>query len=86
MYKLCYSAGSVKQLKKLDPFVRKMILNWLDKNINSCDDPNAYGKALTKDLRGWRYLVGIYRIIADICENSATVIVLNVKKRDKIYK
>jgi mRNA interferase RelE/StbE len=86
MYKLRYSAKSVKQLKKLDPFARKMILNWLDKNINGCYDPHAHGKALTENLHGWRYRVGIYRIIADICQNSVTVLVLNVEKRDKIYK
>ena len=48
-YKLKYSQRFVKQIKKMDKFVQKNIMNWLDLNIQNSNNPKNYGQALIDD-------------------------------------
>ena len=88
MWKLDYTSKSRKQLQKLDSSVCIIILKWLDKNINNCENPRAFGKLLTGgDIAGqWRYDIGDYRVICDIQDNNILVLALNIGHRSKIYK
>jgi len=75
-----------KQLKKMDPVHRRIILSWLAKNIEGCDNPRFYGKALTGNYVGkWRYRVGEYRIIVEIIDNELLVLALKIGHRHSIY-
>ncbi|MDR0199483.1 MAG: type II toxin-antitoxin system RelE/ParE family toxin [Streptococcaceae bacterium] len=75
-----------KQLKKLDPFVRSTILQWLDKNIEGTNNPWSHGKGLTANHSGeWRYRVGDYRILCYIKDNIVTVEVFSIGHRKEIY-
>lgn len=67
--------------------VRKRVVDYLDNRI-ACDrDPRRFGKALQKDLYGlWRYRVGDIRIIAHIQDHEFIVLLVDVDKRDKVYK
>jgi mRNA interferase RelE/StbE len=47
MWQLLYSQRADRQLRKLDPGVRRVVVAWLNKNIDGCDDPRATGKGLT---------------------------------------
>lgn len=56
-----------RQLRKLDRQWQKKILDYLEDEIASLDDPRSRGKALTGDKGGlWRYRVGDYRIICSL--------------------
>jgi len=35
-----------RQLRKIDAFHRRIILTWLAKNIDGCENPGLFGKAL----------------------------------------
>ena len=63
------------------------IYAWIDKHLEGCEDPTAYGKPLTADLKGyWSYRVGDYRLICEIHDNILVVLVLEIGHRSNIYK
>jgi len=82
-----YTAKARKQLQKLNPNQRKIILSWIDKNLDGCTNPRALGKALTGDHTGeWRYRVGNYRILCEIHDEEVTILALNVIHRSRAYR
>lgn len=86
-YKLKYSKRFVKQIKKMDKFVQKNIMNWLDLNIQNTNNPKNYGTALVGNHKGkWRYRIGNYRVICVIEEEHLIVLALEVGHRNKVYK
>lgn len=85
-YVLEYTKEALKDLKKLDNSVARIIFAWLKKNIDGCTDPRAHGKGLTANRSGqWRYRVGNYRIICKIEDEKVIVLVLTVGHRSAVY-
>lgn len=86
MYSVDYTPQAVKELKKLDKYTRTFILAWIEKNLVGCADPRIHGKGLTSNRSGqWRYRVGDYRIIADISDETVTILILNIGHRKEVY-
>lgn len=86
MYTLKYSERAMKQLKKLDKGTQKLILTWVAKNLENCDNPRIKGKGLTANRSGeWRYRVGNYRIICDIRDKELIILALSIGHRRNIY-
>lgn len=82
MWKLLYSQRADRQLDKLDPGVRRIIVAWLNKNIDCCDNPRAQGKGLTAGLSGkWRYRIGDYRVLCEIRDTELVVLAIEVGHR-----
>lgn len=76
-----------KELRKLDPFTQKKILNYMRKHIYGKSNPRRLGKNLNHDKAGlWRYRVGDYRIICKIEDHHIVVLVLAIGHRKEIYK
>lgn len=87
MWRLLFSKRVDKQLAKLDPGVRKVIVTWLLKNLDKCDDPRRHGKPLVGDKAGiWRYRIGDYRVLCEINDDSLTVLAIEVGHRRAIYR
>lgn len=85
-YKVVFSERAKKQLTKLDKHISALIIGWLEKNIQNCDNPRAHGKALVGDKSGqWRYRVGEYRLICEIKDNEVLVLILNIGHRRERY-
>ena len=85
-YSLVFTKEADKQIAKLDPGVRRMILKWLDKNVNGCLDPRAHGKALSANRAGqWRYRIGDYRAIVVIEDDRLIVLCIHVAHRREVY-
>lgn len=85
-YTVEYTKQAVKELEKLDKYTRKIILLWIDKNLQDTEDPRIHGKALTADRAGqWRYRVGDYRIIAKIEDDKLVILVITIGHRKEIY-
>ncbi|HEM4974422.1 TPA: type II toxin-antitoxin system RelE/ParE family toxin [Streptococcus suis] len=79
-YKVILSAKAQKQIRKLDKTAASLILRYLYKHIDGCDNPRQYGKALTANRSGqWRYRIGNYRVIVRIEDDKVTVISLKVR-------
>ena len=87
MYKVEYTQSVVKTLEKLDKFVRRILVEWIEKNLVGCTNPRQHGKPLSANRNGqWRYRVGDYRIIADIQDNKLVILVIAIGHRKDIYQ
>jgi mRNA interferase RelE/StbE len=86
-WRLEYSDKARKQLRKFDAAQRVIILSWMDKNIDRCEDPRVHGTGLTANRSGeWRYRIGNYRVLCDIQDDKLIVLAFNIDHRNKIYK
>ena len=87
MYHVRFSEHAMKDLKKLDPSIAKMILAWIGKYLESCDNPRVHGKGLVANKKGiWRYRVGDYRLLATIQDEILIILLIDVGHRKDIYK
>ena len=87
MYQVRFSKNALKQLKKLDKSVSSLILGWIRKNLEGCNNPRIHGKALVANKSGqWRYRIGDYRILAEINDVEVVILVVNIGHRREIYK
>ena len=87
MYRLEFSKKADRQLSKMNPGVRKVIVVWLLKNVDGCEDPRAHGKALAANRSGvWRYRVGDYRILCEIQDDRLVVLALEIGHRSEVYR
>ena len=85
-YKVEFTSHALKDLKKLDRPTAALILGWIRKNLENCENPRLHGKGLSANRSGeWRYRVGDYRKLAKIDDNKITILVLNVGHRRDIY-
>lgn len=85
-YKVVFTDRAKKQLQKLDKQVAALIVGWIEKNIEGCENPRMYGKGLLGNKSGqWRYRIGDYRIICEIKDNEVIVLVLEIGHRRYIY-
>ena len=85
-YRVEYSSTALKQLKKMDRFDARLIVSWIGKNLEGCEDPRIHGKGLTGNHSGeWRYRVGDYRILCTIMDDVLVVEVLTIGHRSDVY-
>lgn len=74
-----------RDFKKLDRAVQRRVLAYLH-DLEGPDDPRQRGKGLTANHAGiWRYRVGDYRILAQLIDNTVTVLALRVGHRRDVY-
>ena len=87
MYEVIFTDSALKELKKLDKPVVRVIKKWVVKNLVDCVDPRTHGKPLKGNLKGvWRYRVGDYRLFADIQDDKLVIFLFEVAHRKEIYK
>lgn len=86
-YRVVLTEKAKKELKKLDQYTASLIIGWIEKNLEGCENPRIHGKGLTSN-RGageWRYRVGDYRLICEIKEDEIIILVLQIGHRRDIY-
>ena len=75
----------IKQLKKIDKHTSALIMGWIEKNLDGCENPRIHGKGLTANRTGqWRYRIGDYRLICEIKDEEVLILVLEVGHRREI--
>lgn len=85
-YTVEYTAGAIKNLKKLDKHTQALILGWIEKNLMNCENPRQHGKCLTANRSGqWRYRIGDYRLICEIEDDKIVILILSIGHRREIY-
>ena len=78
---------AARQLRKIDPPVRKRVLDYLDDRIEGCKNPRHFGEPLKGGRAGlWRYRVGDYRVICQIRDDVLVVLALAVGHRREVYR
>ena len=86
MYKLITTADFEKQFKRLDKSVQIVVSKWIKKHLTNVENPRAYGKPLTANLKGyWRYRIGNYRLITEINDDELSVIAIEISHRRTVY-
>ncbi len=74
-----------REFKKLDHAVQCRVLAFLQ-DVEGLDDPRQRGKGLTANHAGVRRCrVGDYRILAQLVDNTLTVLALRVGHRRDVY-
>ena len=67
--------------------MRRVIVSWLFKNVDGCEDPRAFGKGLVANHSGeWRYRVGDYRVLCEIRDEELVVLAIEIGHRQEVYK
>ena len=86
-YKLKFEKNALKSLTKIDSNQRILLLAWIQKNLDLCENPRSLGKALSGKLNNyWSYRVGDYRIVVEIIDNELIIIIISIGHRRDIYK
>lgn len=78
-YHVEFSKRALKDIQKIDKPTAALILGWIRKNLEGCENPRAHGKGLTANHSGeWRYRVGDYRLLAEIQDGKLIILMLTV--------
>jgi len=86
-YKLKFEKNALKKLTKLDSNQRIILMSWIQKNLDQCDNPWGCGKALSGDLNQyWSYRVGDYRILVEIYNNEIVLTNISLSNYRDIIK
>jgi mRNA interferase RelE/StbE len=87
-WKIEVSASADKDLRKINPVARTRILTFLTDRLAPRDNPRQLGEALVgKKYEGlWKYRVGDYRILAEIRDQTVTILVVGVGNRREVYR
>ncbi len=85
-YELEFTPACAKQMRKLDPSVRKKIYDGLEKLI---EDPYALNQNITS-IKGeddlLRLRIGNYRVMYKIINDELVILAIKVDHRSRIYK
>lgn len=81
-YNLLYTGRAERDIKKLDPFIKRQIGKAI---LRLKNNPVEHSEKLTDPKIGtYRFRVGDYRVIFDIDENN--IVILRVGHRKEIYR
>ena len=87
MYHVVFTNEAKNELKKLDKYTAMLLTAWVRKNLEGCSDPRQHGKGLIANRSGqWRYRVGDYRLVAEINDDTITILILTVGHRRDVHK
>lgn len=85
-YKVVFSYEFDKEFSKLDHYTQTIIIKWIEKHIENCENPRDFGKSLTNNLKGlWRYRIGDYRLLCEIHDNELIIFALSIGHRKEVY-
>lgn len=78
---------AVKDLKKMDPSVRRRIAVYLRDRIEILENPRDIGEALQGPKYGelWKYRLGDYRILCKIEDRRMIILVVRIGHRKGVY-
>ncbi len=85
-YSVVFTAEAKKELKRLDKHTASLIIGWIEKNLQGCDNPRAKGRGLSANRSGqWRYRIGDYRLITEIQDDKIIILVVSIGHRRDVY-
>jgi len=87
MYHVVFTNEAKNELKKMDRYTALLLTAWVRKNLEGCSDHRQHGKSLTANRGGqWRYRIGDYRLVAEINDETITILILTVGHRRDVYE
>jgi mRNA interferase RelE/StbE len=86
-WNVAFSDFALKSLKKMDHQTAALILGYIEKKLQNCEDPRVFGKPLVANHKGkWRYRIGDYRILCLIDDEKIVIIVIEIGHRREVYQ
>lgn len=86
-WKVSFSPDARKEYKKLDFSIQKLIITFLERRIETQEDPRRFGKPLSHQFKEyWRYRVDDYRLICRIENQELIVYVVHVSDCKDVYE
>ena len=86
-WKIEISETAQKQLKKIDKYWQRAILDYLENEIVLLVELRQRGKALVGDKKGlWRYRIGDFRVICQMLDTELVILTLAIAHRKEVYK
>ncbi len=86
MYSVKITDKAMKALMKMDKQIARLILAWIEKNLEGTTNPRLRGKGLVGDKSGvWRYRVGNYSFLAHIDDHGLLVLLVDFGHGKNIY-
>ncbi len=83
-YSIQYKASALKEIKRLDPQIRKRVRNRI---AGLAEDPRPAGaKKIVGSHNAWRLREGDWRIIYEIHDDALVVQVVKIGSRGQIYR
>lgn len=83
-YAVEFTSAAAREIRKLDPQVRRRILDAIDR---LADDPRPPGaRKLVGDLHAWRVRISDYRVIYEVNDDAVLVTVFRVGHRRAVYE
>lgn len=82
-YRVEFTASAAKEVRQLDRVVRRRVLVLLQA---LSDEPRPHGARRLRGRDGWRVRIGDYRVLYDIDDEGATVLVVKVGHRRDVYE
>lgn len=62
-------------------------MSWIKKKLVNTNNPRQFGLGLVSDYSvEWRYRIEDYRLIADINDETVTILLLEIGHRREIYQ
>ena len=87
IYRVEFTQKALKELKKIDRHTAALILGWIRKNLEGCENPRLHGKGLTANRSvECRYRVGDDRLLARMDDNRITILMVSVGHRRDVYE
>lgn len=85
-YRVTFEKNALKKLTKIDANQRIMLMAWIQKNLDQCENPRGHGKALSGKLDPyWSYRVGDYRIVVEIKDQELVIVIISLGHRRDVY-
>ena len=76
-----------KAFGKLDRQQQRRIRQFIDKRLQTDDDPHQLGEGYTGPLKGfWKYRIGDYRLVCEIKDQAQTILVVAIGDRKEVYR
>ncbi len=87
LWKISYDKKAAKQILKLSHENRQRVRDYMENVVANARNPYNLGKPLLFNKCGfWRYRIGKLRAIVDVQDDVFVVLVIQIDKRDKVYK
>lgn len=86
-YRVKFEKNALKRLTKIDVNQRIILMSWIQKNLDQCENPRRHGKASSGDLNQyWCYRVGDYRIVVEIYDYEIVLTNITLSNYREIIK
>lgn len=85
-YRVTFEKNALKKITKIDANQRIILMAWIQKNLEQCENPRSHGKALSGKFNPyWSYRVGDYHILVEIKDHELVIVIISLGHRRDVY-